>query len=64
MLKNPSAVAIDRNNRIYVGDYLNHRVEVYQLVNTQAEDSYLGSVGEPRGGGTTQAAESVQKSTQ
>jgi len=64
MLKNPSAVAIDRNNRIYVGDYLNHRVEVYQLVNTQAEDSYLGSIGESRGGETTQAAESVRKPTQ
>ncbi len=64
MLKNPSAVAIDRGNRIYVGDYLNHRVEVYQLVNTQAGDSYLGSVGEPTGGETTQGAESVRKSTQ
>ena len=41
MLKNPSAVAIDRQNRIYVADYLNHRIEVYQLVNTTATDSLL-----------------------
>jgi hypothetical protein len=41
MLKNPLAVAIDKNNRIYVGDYLNHRVEVYDLVNTTAGDSFL-----------------------
>ena len=41
LLKNPTAITIDRANRIYVADYLNHRVEVYQLVNTTAEDSFL-----------------------
>ena len=36
MMKNPLSIAIDKNNRIYVGDYLNHRIGVYQLVNTTA----------------------------
>jgi hypothetical protein len=47
MLKNPTALAIDKNNRIYVGDYLNHRVEVYQLVNTTAADSMPDSGAAP-----------------
>lgn len=50
MLKNPTAVAIDGTNRIYVADYLNHRVEVYQLVNTAAEDSFLNPVAQTKGG--------------
>jgi DNA-binding beta-propeller fold protein YncE len=37
----PTAVTIDSQNRIYVADNLNHRVEVYQLVNTNAADSFL-----------------------
>ena len=37
----PTAVAIDKQDRIYVADNLNHRVEVYQLVNTTKGDSYL-----------------------
>jgi DNA-binding beta-propeller fold protein YncE len=41
MLKNPTAITIGRDNRIYVADYLNHRVEVYRLINTTAEDSFL-----------------------
>ena len=41
MMKNPLAVAIDVNNRIYVGDYLNHRIGVYELVNTSGTDSFL-----------------------
>ncbi len=41
MLKNPTAVAIDADDRIYVADFINHRVNVYQLVNTTAEDSFL-----------------------
>jgi DNA-binding beta-propeller fold protein YncE len=41
LLKNPTAITIDRENRIYVADHLNHRVEVYRLVNTTAEDSFL-----------------------
>ena len=40
-MKNPLSIAIDKNNRIYVGDYLNHRIGVYQLVNTRAEDSFI-----------------------
>jgi len=38
-LQNPTAIAIDRNNRIYVADTLNFRINVYDLVNTTAEDS-------------------------
>jgi DNA-binding beta-propeller fold protein YncE len=40
LMLNPTAISIDKNNRIYVADNLNHRVEVYQLVNTTAADSY------------------------
>jgi DNA-binding beta-propeller fold protein YncE len=50
MLENPTAIAIDKSNRIYVADYLNHRVEVYQLVNTTAEDSFVNPVAEGKGG--------------
>ena len=50
MLKNPTAIAIDPNNRIYVADYINHRVNVYQLVNTTAEDSYTNPLVETEGG--------------
>jgi DNA-binding beta-propeller fold protein YncE len=49
MLKNPTAITIDRKNRVYVADYLNHRVEVYQLVNTSAADSFLNPTGETKG---------------
>jgi hypothetical protein len=45
MLFNPTAIVIDQRNRIYVADYLNHRVNVYQLVNTRAEDSFLETIG-------------------
>ena len=41
MLKNPTALAIDATNHIYVADYINHRVNVYKLMNTSAEDSYI-----------------------
>jgi DNA-binding beta-propeller fold protein YncE len=40
LLLNPTAIAIDQQNRIYVADHLNHRVNIYQLVNTHAEDSF------------------------
>jgi len=43
MLRNPTALAIDPQNRIYVADYLNHRIGVYQLVNTEAADSYVNA---------------------
>ncbi|MDD5030423.1 MAG: SMP-30/gluconolactonase/LRE family protein [Rhodoferax sp.] len=39
LMQNPGVLTIDKKNRIYVGDILNHRVNVYQLVNTTAEDS-------------------------
>ena len=48
MMKNPLAIAIDKNNKIYVGDYLNHRIGVYELVNTTAADSFLNPPPEPR----------------
>jgi DNA-binding beta-propeller fold protein YncE len=41
MMKNPTDIAIDKHNRIYVADYLNHRIGVYELVNTTAADSFL-----------------------
>lgn len=41
LLQNPSVLTIDKKNRIYIGDVLNHRVNVYQLVNTTAEDSII-----------------------
>jgi DNA-binding beta-propeller fold protein YncE len=43
MLKNPTAVAIDRQNKIYVADYINHRVDEYELVNTKAADSFAST---------------------
>ncbi|HSB78325.1 MAG TPA: SMP-30/gluconolactonase/LRE family protein [Candidatus Methylomirabilis sp.] len=54
MLKNPTAVAIDAKNHIYVADYLNHRVEMYQLVNTTAEDSYFNQAAVDKGSDTKQ----------
>jgi len=41
-LANPAGIAIDGRNRIYVTNALNHRVEIYQLVNTTVQDSRLG----------------------
>ena len=41
MLKNPTSIAIDAENRIYVADFINHRVNIYQLVNTTAADSKI-----------------------
>jgi len=41
MLENPTGIDIDGNNTIYVADTFNRRVNVYQLVNTTAEDSFL-----------------------
>ena len=39
LMQNPSVLTIDKKNRIYVGDVMNHRVNIYQLVNTTAADS-------------------------
>jgi len=38
LLRNPTAIAIAPDNTIYVGDYLNRRVTIYRLVNTEAGD--------------------------
>ncbi len=40
LLTNPTDITIDAQNRIYVADHLSHRINVYQLVNTRAEDSF------------------------
>ncbi len=40
-LANPAGIAIDGQNRIYVANGLNYRVDVYQLVNTSAQDAAL-----------------------
>lgn len=49
MLKNPTAIAIDPTNRIYVADFINHRINVYRLVNTSADDSFLDPLAETKG---------------
>jgi DNA-binding beta-propeller fold protein YncE len=41
LLNNPSAIAIDKNNRIYVADTQNFRLNIYQLVNTTADDALM-----------------------
>jgi DNA-binding beta-propeller fold protein YncE len=61
MLKNPTALAIDSNNHIYVADFLNHRVEMYRVVNTTAADSYPAVSG-ARKGGLTERADSTSSS--
>lgn len=40
-LSNPGGIAIDGKNRIYVANGLNFRIDVYELVNTNAADSQL-----------------------
>lgn len=40
LLRNPTGIAIAReSNLMFIGDYLNRRLQVYRLVNTTAEDS-------------------------
>jgi DNA-binding beta-propeller fold protein YncE len=41
LLMNPTAIVIDASNKIYVSDTLGSRVNVYQLIETTAEDSQL-----------------------
>jgi DNA-binding beta-propeller fold protein YncE len=55
MLKNPTAIAIDPTNRIYVADFINHRINVYQLVNTNAGDSFLDPLAETKGSDEAEA---------
>lgn len=50
LLRNPTAIAISRSNHIFVGDYLNRRMNVYRLLNTVAGD------GMPAGQSAAQAA--------
>ena len=46
LLRNPTGIAIARGtNRIFVGDYLNRRVTIYQLVNTDADDGLPADTG-------------------
>jgi hypothetical protein len=58
-MQNPTGIAIDRNNRIYVADTFNFRVNVYQLVNTTAEDSNLTPPDAGEKGGKTAAKSSA-----
>jgi DNA-binding beta-propeller fold protein YncE len=64
MMKNPTAIAIDRKDNIYVADYLNHRVEQYRLVNTVAADSFLEPVVPTKGGDATGKPETMVKPSQ
>ena len=41
LLLNPTAIAIDKQNQIYVSNYLARRVDVYRLINTTADDSFV-----------------------
>ena len=61
MLLNPSAITIDAKNRIYVADYLNHRIEVYQLVNTKPEDSFEAPAAKAASSGAVQQAAGNRK---
>ena len=38
LLRNHTGITIARDNTIYVGDYLNRRVAIYRLINTEAGD--------------------------
>ncbi len=40
-MQNPSVLTVDKQNRIWVGDVLGNRVNVYQLINTTAEDAAI-----------------------
>lgn len=42
LLFNPTGIAIAKDNRIYVADAFNGRVGIYQLINTEAKDSFVG----------------------
>jgi DNA-binding beta-propeller fold protein YncE len=50
LLTNPTGIAIDNQNRIYVGDLWNGRVNIYQLINTTAEDSFAQPSRTEKGG--------------
>lgn len=60
-MQNPSVLTIDKQNRIYVGDVLGHRVNVYQLVNTTAEDSAIKAAEDAKAAAPAKAAEPAKK---
>jgi len=47
LMNNPTAIAIDKDNRIFVADTQNFRLNMYQLVNTTAEDSFTPADAQP-----------------
>lgn len=55
-MQNPSVLTVDKQNRIWVGDVLNNRINVYQLVNTTAEDAAIKAAADAK-----PAAESAKK---
>jgi len=59
-MQNPSVLTIDKQNRIYVGDVLGNRVNVYQLVNTTAEDSAIKAATEALAAEKAKAAEDAK----
>lgn len=50
LLFNPTGIAIGKNNRIYVADAFNHRIGIYDLINTKAEDSFIDIPPAAKGG--------------
>lgn len=50
LLLNPATLAISKDNTIYVSDSYGRRVNVYQLINTTAEDGPKGPGAEAKGG--------------
>ena len=62
LLFNPTGIAVDKENRIYVADAFNGRVAIYELINTRAEDSFLAIPSEPaKGGDATKKKEELKE---
>lgn len=64
MMRNPTAIAIDQTNHIYVADYLNHRIDLYRLVNTTAADSFTNPVAAAKGGDAPPMSEASTNSAE
>lgn len=60
-MQNPSVLTIDKQNRIYVGDVLNNRINIYQLVNTTAEDSAIKAAEDTKAAEPAKAVEPAKK---
>jgi DNA-binding beta-propeller fold protein YncE len=60
LLSNPTGIAIDQKNRIYVANAFNRRVEIYQLINTKAEDSFVTLPNRPEKGGDSSSTASKE----